>query len=158
MPFRTSRTSAPTRSQMLAISLIKEILVANMQLAAYLVISALRTLMTITFSRLRAYGAYKTRSRSAAWQLSVPTMIRSGFMKSLTASPSFKNSGLKITSKIDVQAAAGKLLADDPAHPVGGPHGHGGPNDHVFGARPWRPRYRPRRQRRSRGSAPPSGS
>ena len=57
MPVRTSRTSAPTFSHSVAISLMKEILVANMQLAAYLVISALRTLMTMSFSRLRAKGA-----------------------------------------------------------------------------------------------------
>ena len=54
IPRRTALTSAPTRSQMLAISLMKEIFVASMQLAAYLVISALRTLITTILSRLRA--------------------------------------------------------------------------------------------------------
>ncbi|MNW18163.1 hypothetical protein D3C71_2176080 [compost metagenome] len=48
--------SAPRCSARLAISLMKEILVASMQLAAYLVSSALRASMTMNFSRLRLNG------------------------------------------------------------------------------------------------------
>ena len=99
MPLRTSRTSAPTRSQMVAISLMKEILVASMQLAAYLVISALRMPMTISLSRVRAKGAYSSRMVAAALSDEVPMTTRSGFMKSEMASPSFRNSGLETTSK-----------------------------------------------------------
>ena len=40
MPLRTISTSAPTRSQRLAMSFMKEMRVASMALAAYLVISA----------------------------------------------------------------------------------------------------------------------
>ncbi|MNL65316.1 hypothetical protein D3C87_1896320 [compost metagenome] len=47
MPSATFSTSAPTRSQMLAISLMKEILVAKKQLAAYLIISALLRSVTM---------------------------------------------------------------------------------------------------------------
>jgi hypothetical protein len=41
---------------MLAISFMKDILAASMQLAAYFVISALRTSIMIILSRLRANG------------------------------------------------------------------------------------------------------
>ena len=98
MPVRTSRTSAPTLSQMVAISLMKEILVANMQLAAYLVISALRTPITMSFSLVRAKGEYSSRMMEAARSESVPRTTRSGFMKSEMASPSLRNSGLDTTS------------------------------------------------------------
>ena len=54
IPLRTMFTSAPTISHRLAMSLMKLIRVANMQLAAYLVISADGMSMKITrklFSR-----------------------------------------------------------------------------------------------------------
>ena len=57
MPWRTISTSAPRRSARLAISFMKLILVASMQLAAYLVSSAERTSMTISLSWLRLNGA-----------------------------------------------------------------------------------------------------
>ena len=47
IPMRTLLTSAPTRSQILAISFINDILVANIVLAAYLVISAERISIVI---------------------------------------------------------------------------------------------------------------
>ncbi|MNN98100.1 hypothetical protein D3C81_2174050 [compost metagenome] len=50
MPCATSVTSAPTFSHMLAISLMKEILVARNALDAYLIISALRISVTKTLS------------------------------------------------------------------------------------------------------------
>ena len=57
MPWRTISTSAPSRSARLAISFMKLILVASMQLAAYLVSSAERTSMTMILSWLRLNGA-----------------------------------------------------------------------------------------------------
>ena len=57
MPWRTISTSAPSRSARLAISFMKLILVASMQLAAYLVSSAERTSMTMSLSWLRLNGA-----------------------------------------------------------------------------------------------------
>ncbi len=57
MPWRTISTSAPSLSARLAISFMKLILVASMQLAAYLVSSAERTSMTISLSWLRLNGA-----------------------------------------------------------------------------------------------------
>ncbi|MCY1507106.1 hypothetical protein D9M68_413720 [compost metagenome] len=56
MPLRTISISAPRRSARLAISLMKEILVASMLLAAYLVSSALRLSIRISFSWLRLKG------------------------------------------------------------------------------------------------------
>ena len=57
MPWRTASTSAPSRSARLAISFMKLILVASMQLAAYLVSSAERTSITMILSWLRLNGA-----------------------------------------------------------------------------------------------------
>ena len=77
---------------------MKLILVASMALAAYLVSSAERTSMTIIRSRLWVNGSYSVRMRSAARALEVPTITRSGFMKSLIAAPSLRNSGLETVS------------------------------------------------------------
>ncbi|MNG15027.1 hypothetical protein D3C84_988250 [compost metagenome] len=79
---------------------MKLILVASMQLAAYLVSSALRTSMTMIFSRLRLNGSYSSRMTASACGLSVPMMIRSGRMQSSTAQPSLRNSGLETTSNV----------------------------------------------------------
>ena len=98
MPKRTDSISAPTRSAKLAISFMKLILVANMQLAAYLVNSALRTPMTMIFSWLRLNGSESSRSCFSARTLLVPMTMRSGRWQSATAAPSFKNSGLDTTS------------------------------------------------------------
>ncbi len=57
MPWRTASMSAPRRSARFAISFMKLILVASMQLAAYLVSSAERTSMTMSLSWLRLNGA-----------------------------------------------------------------------------------------------------
>ena len=48
MPWATVRTSAPTCSHTLAISLMKEIFVARKALEAYLIISAVGTLVRTT--------------------------------------------------------------------------------------------------------------
>ena len=95
---RTASMSAPHCSAMFASSFMKLILVASMALAAYLVSSAERTSMTIIRSRLRVNGSYSARSNSVARGLAVPTTTRSGFMKSSTAAPSFKNSGFDTVS------------------------------------------------------------
>ena len=90
--------SAPDNSQILDISLIKEIFVANIALAAYLVISALRKSMLIKRSLLLIKGAYNSRIKAKAFSFSVPTITLSGNIKSSIAMPSFKNSGLLTTS------------------------------------------------------------
>ena len=98
IPIRTSFTSAPTSSQILATSFINEILVANMALATYLVISADFTSIVINRAEpLRKNGEYKALIFSAVSGSSEPITTRSGFIKSLIASPSFKNSGLETT-------------------------------------------------------------
>ncbi len=51
MPTATSFTSAPSASQMLAISLMKEIFVARKALDAYLIISAVRRSVTMMGAR-----------------------------------------------------------------------------------------------------------
>ena len=56
MPRRTSFTSAPVRSQMFAISLMKLIFAASRLLATYLVISALSGDMTSSGLSVRRYG------------------------------------------------------------------------------------------------------
>ena len=64
MPRRTSLMSAPIRSQRLAISLMKLILVASRQLATYLVISALSGDITRNGRSVRRNGAYSSCSTS----------------------------------------------------------------------------------------------
>ena len=98
IPFLTFSTSTPRRSQIFEISFIKEIFVASMELAAYFVISASLTFMRISLSLLRENGAYNLFITFAARLESTPTTILSGFKKSFTAAPSFKNSGFETTS------------------------------------------------------------
>jgi hypothetical protein len=98
MPIRTCSMSAPTSSARFATSFMKLILVASIALAAYLVSSAERMSMTIMRSRLRVNGSYRVRIMSAARVLLLPTMTRSGFMKSAIAAPSFRNSGFETVS------------------------------------------------------------
>ncbi|MNR09355.1 hypothetical protein D3C85_1255520 [compost metagenome] len=100
IPCRTISISAPSISARFAISFMKLILVANIQLAAYLVNSALRTSITMIFSWLRLKGAYSSRITSSLFGLQVPITMRSGRMQSATAEPSLRNSGLETTSKI----------------------------------------------------------
>ena len=80
-------------------SFMKEIRVASMELAAYLVISAEGMSMNITRKLLTKKGLYNLVSSFLALSLSTPTTTLSGDMKSLIALPSFKNSGLLATSK-----------------------------------------------------------
>ena len=108
MPRRTSLMSAPSRSQRLAISLMKLILVASRALATYLVISALSGDMTrngLLGAQERGVQLAQHVGRPRAAR--TPTTTRSGFMKSSIAAPSLRNSGLLATSHV----AAGQLLA-----------------------------------------------
>ena len=104
--------SAPMRSARFAISFMKLILVASIAFAAYFVSSAERTSMTIMRSRLRVNGSYSDLSSSAVRGLSVPTTTRSGFMKSLIAAPSFRNSGFETTSNSTLTRALAERLLD----------------------------------------------
>ena len=74
MPRRTCSISTPSRSARLAISFMKEMRTASMQLAAYLVNSAERISITINRSRFRLNGAYNWRSVSADFASSTPMM------------------------------------------------------------------------------------
>jgi len=94
MPLATSITLAPTLSQIFAISLIKEILVAKKAFEAYLIISAVRISVTNIGTRS---GAYNSATRSQASVSLEPKTIRSGCIKSATADPSRRNSGLDTT-------------------------------------------------------------
>jgi hypothetical protein len=76
---------------------MKEIRVASIALAAYFVISADETSMNRTRFPVRMNGAYSSPSTSRASSESTPIMTRSGFMKSSTAAPSLRNSGLEHT-------------------------------------------------------------
>src|SRR3972149_10384935 len=86
--------SAPSASQMLAISLMKEILVARKAFEAYLIISAVRR-SVITIRERKARWSWATLS--AASGSSDPTTVRAGFMKSTIADPSRRNSGQETT-------------------------------------------------------------
>ena len=94
MPLRTLFTSAPYFSHRLAISLMKLILHASMALLAYFTISALRTSMIRIGWPWRTNGSYSSRITLPASSLSTPHTTRSGLLKSVMASPSFRNSGL----------------------------------------------------------------
>ena len=100
MPRRTCRTSAPTRSHRFAISFMKEMRVASMALAAYLVSSADAGSMTRTGLPVRTKGSYSSFMTASTCGSSVPTITRSGFRKSPTAAPSFRNSGLEATENL----------------------------------------------------------
>ena len=77
MPRETSLTSAPRRSQMLAISLMKLILVARNALDAYLIISAVRmSVWMIGGSGCRS--RYTRATQSIAWESVPPSTTRSG--------------------------------------------------------------------------------
>ena len=76
---------------------MKDIFVANMAFAAYLVISAERISMVMNLSLVRKKGEYSCFIRFKEYAESDPITTLSGFIKSLIASPSFKNSGLETT-------------------------------------------------------------
>ena len=76
---------------------MNEMRAASIALAAYLVISADGMSMKMIGLPVRTNGAYSSPSTCAASGESTPTTTRSGFMKSSTAAPSFRNSGFEQT-------------------------------------------------------------
>ena len=80
------------------ISFMNEILVARNEFAAYFVNSELRSSIKITGLPCLTNGAYSSLINFLALSDFVPTTTLSGFMKSSTATPSLKNSGLLTTS------------------------------------------------------------
>ena len=120
MPAATSFTSAPSASQMLAISLMKQILVARKALQAYLIISAVRR--SVTTIGVRS-GRCSCATRLAASRSRLPSTMRSGFIKSVMAEPSRRNSGHETTLN---GTGVFCLRLDDVGHPVAGAHRHGG--------------------------------
>src|SRR5207302_3121135 len=80
-----------------AISLMNEILVAKNAFDAYLIISAVRRSVIITRQRSVRYSCATV---SAAWRSVDPSTTRSGCMKSISALPSRRNSGLETTAKV----------------------------------------------------------
>ena len=95
--WRTRSTSAPNRSQTLAISFMNEILVARIAFEAYFDSSALGQSITMIGAPVRVNGWCSLTMISAARGSSAPITTRSGFMKSSTAAPCFRNSGLLTT-------------------------------------------------------------
>ena len=77
---------------------MNEILVAKNEFAAYLVSSAERSSMKMIGFPWRTKGKYNSSMILRARLEEVPITTRSGFMKSSTANPSRKNSGLETTS------------------------------------------------------------
>ena len=98
IPFLTILTSAPINSQRLAISFIKDILVASIEFAAYFIISAEGISVIMIRSDTSIKGLYNFDIISRAFILSTPITTLSGLIKSFIAAPSFKNSGLEATS------------------------------------------------------------
>ena len=76
---------------------MKLILVASSALAAYLVSSAEAGSITMILSRCRLNGAYRARIVSSSRGSCTPITIRSPWVKSATAAPSLRNSGLEHT-------------------------------------------------------------
>ena len=77
---------------------MKEMRVARMALAAYLLSSALAQSITMIGAPVRVNGRYSSRIVSAARVSVVPMTTRSGRRKSSTAAPCFRNSGLLTTA------------------------------------------------------------
>ena len=82
MPRATSSTSAPSSSETLAISLMKEILVARKAFEASLIISALATSVRTIGAAERLVERGDPVARSPSSRGSAPTTTRSGCMKS----------------------------------------------------------------------------
>ena len=74
---------------------MNEMRVASIALAAYLVSSAEAGSMTRIGLPVRTKGSYSSRMSASTCGSSVPITTRSGFRKSSTAAPSFRNSGFE---------------------------------------------------------------
>ena len=99
IPTLTISASAPNFSHKLAISFINDIFVAKNELEAYFVISADLTSITITLFPVLKNGEYISCIIAVALSELEPITTLSGFKKSSTAFPCFKNSGFDTTSK-----------------------------------------------------------
>ena len=88
---------------------MNETLVAKNALAAYLIISLVRPSVTTNGA---SRGAYRSRMMASAWGLLVPMTMRLGCMKSATAEPSRRNSGLLTTSTRCRRAAFSAIIAE----------------------------------------------
>ena len=99
IPRAISSTSAPTFSQRSAISFIKIILIANIELLAYLISSDDRLVVKIIGKLLSKCFLYIEFKVDIEFLFFVPKIILSGFSKSKIAEPSLKNSGFETTSK-----------------------------------------------------------
>ena len=97
IPMETSSIFTPIFSHKLANSFINVILVAKKAFEAYLINSAALLDVFIYFAPLEIRGEYKFLSILLDFLLFVPITILSGYIKSLIASPSLKNSGLETT-------------------------------------------------------------
>ena len=75
-----------------------DILVASIEFEAYFIISADAMSVNIRRSLTSMKGLYRRAMMARARGLSTPTTTLSGDMKSLTATPSFRNSGFDATS------------------------------------------------------------
>ena len=97
--FLTLPISAPTSSHKFAISFIKDILVASIEFEAYFDTSEDLISTNTILSSFLIKGSYRSLKICSDFFDSTPTTILSGNIKSFTADPSFKNSGLEATSK-----------------------------------------------------------
>src|SRR3989344_2791327 len=94
----TILTSAPTLSQILAISLMNEIFVARKVLFAYLIISAVSQSVSTSGRYVLSLPEYTFLIAGSGRSELLPITILSGKLKALMAFPSRRNSGLETTS------------------------------------------------------------
>ena len=98
---------------------MKVIFVARNELAAYLVISADFSSIKITGLPCLTKGLYSRSITFFALEDDVPITTLSGLIKSSTATPSLRNSGLETTSKNDSSKLAANLPYTLSAVPTG---------------------------------------
>ena len=98
MPLATIWTSAPSASHRFAISLMNEILVARKAFEAYLMSSAVSSVVSTIGVSIRNSGSWSFLRMVRARGVSAPMTTRSGRMKVSIAEPSRRNSGFEATS------------------------------------------------------------
>ena len=99
IPIEISSISIPVFSHKLDISFIKVIFVAKKALEAYLINSAALLFVETNFAPFDINGEYKLFKIFCDLLSFDPTTTLSGYIKSLIASPSLKNSGFDTTEK-----------------------------------------------------------
>ena len=109
IPSITSRTSAPTPSQIAATALINEIFVAKNAFAAYFIVSAEEGSVIIV---LTASDSYNSQTSFEALTLCDPMTILSGCRKSWIALPSRRNSGFDTTLTSDLPRVSSITAAE----------------------------------------------